>query len=97
MVAIWEDPRPMFYVNFSRPSPTWRRNRLTKAEVERLHEGGCPIRLSFYSSTWAGWRVSRIPHASIHHLLRASSSESRPCAYAEMLRKNHDFLSPTSA
>ena len=55
MVALWEDPRPMFYVDLSHPSPIWRRNRLTKAEVERLHEGGCSIRFSFYSGFGGEW------------------------------------------
>ena len=58
MVAIWEDPRPMFYVNFSHPTPTWKRNRLTKEEVERLHEGGCPARFSFYSRLGDEWGES---------------------------------------
>jgi len=44
IVAIWEDPSPLFYWKFPEHVPEWKQRRLIKRELEEL-----PIlRLSFY-------------------------------------------------
>ncbi len=60
IIAIWEDPRPMFYARFQ--APRWKQNRLMREELERLREGGCAVRQSFYvegeweeSDDWDGY------------------------------------------
>lgn len=47
-VALWEDPRPLFYWRFEDRVPSWERRRLIKNELKRLFNAHCPCRLSFY-------------------------------------------------
>jgi len=47
IVPIWDDPRPLFYWNFSDDMPAWRCRRLIKEELIRLGSNDCKARLSF--------------------------------------------------
>jgi hypothetical protein len=49
VIPIWEDTRPLFYWKFNDEVTMWKRRRIIKNEMLKLHAGSCPCRLSFYS------------------------------------------------
>lgn len=46
-VPIWEDQRPLFYGFFNENIPFWKRRRLLKKELIKMHHEKIPFRLSF--------------------------------------------------
>ena len=49
VIPIWEDTRPLFYWQFNKEIPMWKRRRLIKKELIYLFKNGCKCRLSFYA------------------------------------------------
>ncbi len=48
VVAIWDDPRPLFYWQFNEDQPHWKCRSLVKEELLRLGNNGAKCRLTFY-------------------------------------------------
>jgi 5-methylcytosine-specific restriction endonuclease McrA len=48
IVPIWSDTRPALYWIFKEDVPMWKRRRIIKNELLRLHKAGCACRFHFY-------------------------------------------------